>query len=315
MSVPLVHNRFVDAGNLDSERVNDNLRAIGADAQKSIDRRYTYCRFFYPLAGMADTDAAVLRQVFVRLPAGITPARGEVFAVELVLCAADAATWTMALTDATQNWPSISVVDSNDVTVEAVGSESTPVIFDSNGVIFQLSASAASTLAAGSYAVIHLRFDRFASDAATAAGFVATPVDAASSTAAATLNNALAAAGVIVDADTADDHDLRIECFVIRNVASGTTVSWQMPSGQRRRLACHGINVMAAGAGKQINITVDGTTFSVSGISAVVAANIDGALAGSEVDDPMTPASDGAVSIAVVGGSNCLLGVALVVWS
>lgn len=314
MSIPLVPNRLVDGGNLDVERINDDLRSISSDLSKSIARRYTYSRFFVDLSGMANTDTLVARQIPIATVTGTSPSFGEVIAVELVLCAADTAVWTMSLVGGGQNWPSFTVTDSGSASTEATNGSSVPVKFDATGVTFQLDASGASTLSAQSYAVFHVRFDRFADDATGAAGWVPTPISATTSTAASTINNALTAAAAAVTLDTNDANDIRVECYVVRNLASGSTTSWQSPSGQRARFSRAMWNVQTSGAGKKATFTVDGASFTVNGAGATSVAHGEGTLSGSETDDPMTAASDGTVTIAAAGGSPVVFAMMLVYW-
>lgn len=307
MSVPMVPHRFVDASNLDMEKVNDDLEAIARDVNRNLSRRYTYSSLTFDISGLTDASATALRTCTVGDPdagGGIT-----VVGVELVIYTATAVTWTVTCSDTT--WPSLTLATTASATTESLA-ESNSTVQIGAATTFIISASGASTITNG-YLVLHLRCDRGNQGAAHTA-FAPTLVDSSTSTAGSVLDTQLTNAATSVAADTANNKDLRCECFVVRGLAAGASVVWRLPSGARRK-AAHALIFAVADVTETVTFDIDGQSNSLvgGGVAAIVSDNID--TSGTAADAPMTAASDTIVTISDAGAATALLAYCLVFWS
>lgn len=314
MTIPTTPRRFEnDGGNLDMEAVNDNFEAIAANIKRNLDARYTYSELHFDLDGVTNASAAVLRAFAIRRPAA---GRGvEVCGVEVVIYAAGTEVWTLACSDT--SWPSITVTAAG-ATTEATAISDMPVSVPSESadVTFTMSAGAASTITRG-YIVVHLRCDR-GNQGTTHTPYSPTLINSATSTAASVINTQLDAATTAVGYDTANDVDLRCECFTVRSLASGSSAVWRLPSGARRILGSTQYIVGAAGSIATGTVTGTGLTGSSAAATAtgatVLVATTDAA-SGTMNDDPTDTADDATVTIAITGAVTADLAYLLIWWS
>lgn len=303
MSISLVPNRFVTATNLDPEAINDNLEALAADIQRNLDKRYTYSSFDLNLDGVTNASAQVLRELAIRLVSSAEP--WEVFMVEFYIYAAGTEMWTLTCSDTT--WPSITTTAAGATTesTPAISLIPVPITSSSADVTFTASCPNASTITAGKI-VVHVRSDRGNQDGLSHAGYTPTLLNSASSTAGATLDTELNAAATAVGHDTANQLDTRIECFTIRGVASGTTITMKWPSGVHDPLFMYVYQVSATDT---VTATYGSSAaVAVAGTGAAARARGSRTLTATTVpDDPMTVASDTTLTLVYSGGGTTLL--------
>lgn len=314
MSVPMMPHRFVDASTLDMEKVNDNLEAGARDVNRNLSRRYTYSSLVFDLSGVADTDAAVLRQFAIRRPN--TNNAAEVTGVELVLYTATAVTWSLSCSDTT--WATLTLLTTASASTESYAAQLFPVAVASSSadLVFTLSASAASTITNG-YLVVHLRCDR-GNQGTSHAGYTPTLVDSASSTAGSLLDTELTALASAVTNDTTNDIDLRCECFVARNLLAATQAVFRAPSGARRIHAVTAYAVQNA-AGTTTSVAV-GTSFDSCAVAVMAGAGVAARAVSTTVasgdvtmvDTPMTATTDATITFSVAAQTALLL--YLLVW-
>lgn len=299
----IVPRRFEDLGNLDVEAVNDNLEAIAADVTRNLSRRYTYSTLVFDLDGISNTDPQAQRQFIVRSP--VATHRAEVVGVELVVYSTVAWTVTGAV-----GWPGFTVTGV-DATTEASGSSNVPVSVGVSGVSFYVAGAAAGTITRG-YLVVHLRCDR-GNQGTSHAGYTPALLNSLSSTAGSVLDTELQAAEAAVQRDAVNDLDLRCEVVRVRNLGAGSSRTWRLPSGGRRKAACY---LLAAADGAcTVTLTIDGTpevSFAGTGVGTLYATG--GALSGTLNDDPMDSADDTVVTLSAAGATAVIL-YALIWWS
>lgn len=308
MSVPWMPHRFTTGEQLDLERINDNLEKGAADIGRSLALRYTYATEFFDLDGIADTDAQAQRTKRIRRYAAT--AALEVAFVELVIYSASGVTWTLSCSDTT--WPSITCATAG-ATTEARATSNSRVIVPSGatGLDFVLSGSAASTITRG-YLAVTYRCDR-GSQGDTFAGYSPTLLNAQSSTAGSTLDTQLTAFETAVTNDAAADKDLRVETFRVRSLTSGSSVTWRLPSGARRKAGY--CLVCVADVAATLSLTIDGvaTDSQVGSGTSTIASKV-GTLSGSTNDDPMDPNDDTTVQLAA-SGATVTIGYVSIFWS
>ncbi len=305
----------LDGENLSPELINENLRAIAAALDDNRSQRYTYSEVRLPLAGVANTDAQVLREIALRRPGASNAV--EVVGVEVVLYAAAGATWTLSCSDTT--FPSLAV-DTAGATTEASGSSDVPIPIPSSSsdVLFTLSCPTASTITDGDL-VVHLRCDR-GDQGADFAGYDPPPFTSFTSTAAATLEAQVdTAMPAAVAAELAADDDLRAEVYAWRNFGPTGTRVFRAPSGAREILRLE-VYVVAA-AGRNVTAEVSGGTLTLfsatangAGVAArAVAGSAPGATA-TTADDPTDPTDDTLVTVTDNGVGAVLLAYAVLWW-
>ncbi len=311
--IPLTPRRFENTGGtFDMEAANDNFEAIAANLDRNLGKRYTYSEQRFDFDGITEASAAVLRAFAIRRPAASNGV--EVCAVEVVIFAAGAVVWTVSCSDT--SWPSITVTAAGATTeATAISDMPVPVTSASTDLIFTLSPATASTITRG-YLVVHLRCDR-GNQGTSHASYAPALLNSASSTAAATINTELDALTTAVGHDTANDVDLRCECFSVRGLASGSSVVWRLPSGVREILGSTQYIVGAAGSIATGTVTGTGLTGSSAaatstGATTLVAAT--DAASGSMNDDPTDTADDATVTIAITGGVTADLAYLLLWW-
>ncbi len=312
--IPLVPRRFEDTGgNLDMEAINDNLEAIAASLDRNLGKRYTYSEHRWDFDGITDASAEVLRQHAIRRVGASNGA--EVCGVELVIFTATAVTWTVTCSDT--SWPALTLLTTAGATTESVAITDMPVSVtsESSDLTFTLSASGASTVTRG-YLVIHKRCDR-GNQGTSHASYAPALVNSATSTAAAIINTELDALTTAVARDTANDVDLRCECFNVRSLASGSSVVWRLPSGAREIIGSTIYIVGAAGSIATGTVTGTGLTGSSAAATATGATNrvaTTDAASGAMNDDPTDATDDATVTIAITGGVTADLATLLVWW-
>lgn len=308
MTVPYMPHKFTTGEQLDLERINDNLERGASDVGRSMALRYTYCVDVFDLDGLADTDAEAQRtRRFRRYTAN---AAYEIAFVELVIYAASGATWTLACSDDT--WPSITL-DTAGATTEARAVSNSRIVVPtgSSGVDLVLSADAASTITRG-YLVVTYRSDR-GSQGDTFTPYSPTLLNSQSSTAGSTLDTELQALETAVGYDAAADKDLRIETFRVRSLADGTSKTWRLPSGARRKAGY--VLVCVASGSATLTCNVDGAPIdSVVGTGTSSIASDVGTLSGTLNDDPTDFNDDTTVELAA-SGATVTIGYVSIFWS
>lgn len=312
MAVPFIPHAF-SPGNLDMEKLNDNLDASSRNIQRSLDARYTYSQLTFDLDGVLTADAQVLRELAIRRPG--TNNAVEVVGLEVVLYGNVAGTATVTCSDAT--WPVLSITTSATPTVECSASSGVPVSVPSSSadVTFTLTLPAAYTVTRG-YMVATLRCDR-GNQGSSHAGY--TPELFLSSTViAADFDAELAAVAAAVARDTANATDLRCELVQCKNLVATGVVTVRLPSGAGRTLVGIQSYIVKAANNMSVSLTSSSMTtvaFNLSGTGAAARATSftgPGADAVSD-DDPMTAASDTIVSI-TSNTTTTLLGYLLIWW-
>lgn len=301
------------AGNLDVEKINDNLMAIADDVQDLVNMRYTYSRAFVSLAGIVDTDTAALRQFPIRRPGSSNAV--ELIAVELVGTNVDTdATWTLSkLGDSL--WPTISITGGG-ASIEEYNSTgiSAQVASSAADTILQISANTATGKAINAgYLVIHTRTSRN-NQGSTNVGYTPTLFNSVSSTAAATLQAQIDAIAAAVTADTAAQKDLRCDVYVARALTAGSSVTFRRQAGAG---ADDFLVQMWAVAANTVTarVTADGQVLDVVGGGVAVTAFGSAAITGSGNTDPMLASNDTGITIKnQAGAANVLLAIAIVWW-
>jgi hypothetical protein len=316
MSVPFVAHAFKAGDNLDLEKLNDALESISRHTLRSLDARYTYSTIELDLTGVVTADAAVLRRIGIRRPG--TDNAVEVYAVELVLYGNAAGTASVACSDTT--WPTMSVTTSATTTEEVSGSSGVPVSIPSSAssVNFTVTLPAAYTVTAGQL-VVHLRCDRRNQGTLFTPTFPAllTSATAAPGT---TLDAELAALETAVAADTTMAVDVRCECYAVRGLGAGSSVTWSVPSGARKILGLTAFNVQAIGGTATFSVasasTATQSVAALPGGGATVVVASAAVIAGdvTMVDDPMDSTDDLTVTI-TAATLTVVLGYVLVWWS
>ncbi len=321
--------RFVTATNLDCERINDNLEEGARATQANLDRRYTYSHAEFPLDGVTDASATVLRQFAIRRP--IAGQAVEIVSVEFVVYGAAGDTWTLACSDTT--WPSIVAVTSTADTeswpstaAAALGfsflrgpsTSNVPVSIpsESTDVTFTVSCPTGATITAGRI-IVHLRCDR-GNQGTSHAGYTPTLIDSSSSTAASLLNTEITALTSAVSRDTTNDKDLRLETFAVRDLANSAALAVRMPSGARRIMRVQGYVVAAATETIEFALSGDITAILVTVAGSGVTARTTGGFTAitdvTQDDDPMDATDDLVVDISSHGGSVSILLAYINIW-
>lgn len=311
--IPFVPRRFRNTENLDVEALNDDLEAIARDVQANLEQRYTYGPpIILDLDGVTNASTAVLRELAIRRVGNNNGL--EICAMELVVYAAGTVVWTLTCSDTSA--PSITVTSAGATTEAHAHLEvSVPASFTSD-VTFTASAPKTSTITRG-YIVIHTRCDR-GNQGTSHAGYTPTLLDAASARDGATLDAEYNGLEAAANRDAANDVDLRVECYAVRSLASGSSVTFRLPSGARRILGT--VAYVVGAAGSTATCTVTGTNLVGSSVAptSTGAANrvaATDAASGTMPDNPTASADDATVTIAISGGVTADLAYVLVFWS
>lgn len=213
--------RWRTNGNLDSEKVNENLQAFADQIKKTVDRRYTYSQLYFPLDGLTDTDAAVLRQFAIRAPT--TDRKAAICGVELAVTSGDTGVvWTLTQSTTAQ-FPTVAVTADGANSEQYAGAIVDLDVDDAADTVLTLTASTAigNQIDAG-YLIIHLRCDRYSQGTAQAP-YSPPRYDATTVITDDTVHDDLQNVQTAITADLAADEDLRAVVFAVRNVAPGAT--------------------------------------------------------------------------------------------
>ncbi|MEK9645143.1 MAG: hypothetical protein VW547_06320, partial [Alphaproteobacteria bacterium] len=301
--VPYMPRAFRADGNLDVDGLNDSLERARSDIQRNMDRRYTRSMLFFPFDGVTNSTAAVQRTFSIRRPGANNAATIE--AVEVVSYGNAAVGMTVTASDT--DWPAISATTSSTATTEVYASSSVPIDVDSNATDVTLTVAwdAAYTVTRG-YLVVHLLCDR-GNQGDDFDAYDPTFLDATTTAVGTALDAELTAIAAAVADDGAADKDLRCECFVVRTLGVGDTVTYRLPSGARR---IHRVEAyIAADSADEATITVsngiDSISFELTATDPAVLVD-GGGDAGADdttADDPMDSSDDTLVAIAESGSA------------
>ncbi len=314
----LVPCAFHNLGNFDVDKINANLQIISDDIEDSTDQRYTYSRCIYSLAGITDTDTAVLRQFAIRRP-GASKAV-EIVSVELALTnSTTGATWTLSKVGDT-TYPTLSAAGGGvDVEVYASSGVSTSVASEATDTVLQIAADTTTgkTITAG-YIVVHTRCDR-ANQNDTLGPYEPTFLDSTTSTAQSVIQSEFDEIADVVADDTAADKDVRCDVFVTRSLAAAASVVFRTQSGVRKLLRVEGYVV--ADNTETVTFTVASTstttvTFDVVGgtTSTRTVGGSDPGADATMADDPQTASTDLTITMADAGVATALLAYVVVWW-
>lgn len=324
MTISYVPRALYPSANLDVEAQNENLRAIARSIRLQMDARYSTTALRFPLDGVTNADATIARTFSIQAPATL---QFQIVRVELVIYAAVGATWTAtATTAANTDWPGVSV-DTVDVTTEAYGSQDAPLSPNANqgGTVNIVVASASASTITRGYLVIHVTTDRGvhgSTDFVT--GYRPTLFSSSTSTSGVTLDAEMQAIATAVAQETGAQLDVRIQCFAVRNLASGASTSITLPSLKRNGADAQALFVRAlAPVGATVTGTVDVAGATPAASKAVAGAGVgtasDGTatFASADLNDPQTAASDLTLTIArgADGGAVAPLCYLLVWWA
>jgi hypothetical protein len=314
MSIPFVPHAFKAGDNLDLEKLNDNLEAIGRDNARSFEARYTYSEIRLDLTALTTASAASIRKLAIRRPA--SSAAVEVYAVELQLYGNAAGAGTVTCSDVT--WPVLPFTTTATATDEITASSNIPVSVPSSAadVTFTVAFPAGYTVTAG-YLVVHLRCDR-GNQGDNLSPVLPSLLSSATANPADALDVELDTLGVSVGQDTAASSDLRCECYATRSLA-GTPVVFRVPSGARRLKAVGAYCFAAAGIDLSVDVAGSGLTavnvpVVSDGATLVYAVANAGAVA-TTVDDPMDSTDDTTITLSRVGVGTIAVAYALLWWS
>jgi hypothetical protein len=227
-ALPVLPHAFRGNGNLDSEKLNENLQALADESAIAIRRRYTYCPIVFPLDGITDTDAAVLRQFAIRAP---TSGRATaICGVEFVVASGDPCTWTLTHSESSP-FPTVELTAAGVNSEQYAGAIVDIKVDDAADTVLTLTAntSAGNQIDRG-YLVVWLRSDRYAQG--TAPTYYEAPrFDAGDTITALTVGDELTAAQAVIDADLAVDEDFRAITFVVRNLVANDKNTYNIPVG------------------------------------------------------------------------------------
>lgn len=289
---------------LDSEYVNENLRAIARDIKRSQDKRYTYCSVVIPIDGVADTDTTAERTVPMPRPvfAGNTMPV-DVVGMELSIFSGTGATWTATVTDENGRTVVLSATTAG-ATVEAYdGSNAALQISSADELTFVLAGSAANTITRGTL-TLHLRCDRHQQVSGTLVTYSPSLVNASTSTAGSVLDTELTNAQLAVVDDEGATYDMRCICVMANDLAAAQT--WRVPSGRGTfALNSHVYAVGTAARSVALDVTIGAgfvtATAATTGTSNLI--DTSSLVADTEDDDPTDTADDVVVTLTPTGGT------------
>lgn len=300
----LVPNMFRENYVLDSESVNENLRAIARDIKRSQDKRYTYCSVVIPIDGVADTDTTAERTVPMPRPvfAG-TAMPVDVVGMELSIFSATGATWTATVTDENGRTVVLSVTTAG-ATVEAYDSSNAALqISSADELLFFLAGSAANTITRGTL-TLHLRCDRHQQIDGTLVTYTPSLVNASTSTAGSVLDTELTNAQLAVVDDEGATFDMRCMCFMANDLAASAI--WRLPSGFGTFALDSHVYAVGAAARSVDLVSVVGATTNTNTVATTGTADLvdnDSLVNGTESDDPTDTTDDVVVTLTPTGGT------------
>ena len=300
----LVPNVFRTDYVLDSEAVNENLRAIARDIKRSQDKRYTYCSVVIPIDGVADTDTSAERTI--PLPhayiAG-TAMPVDVVGMELSIFSATGATWTATVTDENGRTVVLSAATAG-ATVEAYDSSNVPLqLSTSDELLFVLAGSTANTITRGTL-TLHLRCDRHQQNGGSLVTYTPSLVHSRTSTAGSVLDTELTNAQLAVIDDEGATLDMRCLCVMANDLAASQI--WRFPSGKGTLVVNqHVFAVGAAARSVDLVSTVGATTTTTTANTTGTGNLVDtiGSIVASEDDDPTDTVDDVVVTLTPTGGT------------
>jgi len=301
----LIPHRFGTGDVLSGTEVNTNLRAIARDITRSQARRYTYCSVVIPIDGVADTDTAAERTVPLPMADdGVSDAYPiDVVGVELSIYSATGATWTATATDENGRTVVLSTATAGAL-VEAYDASNVPLQVSSTfDLQFVLAGSAANTITRGTL-TLHLRMDRHQQNSGTLTTYTPGLVNAASSTAGATLDAELTAAQAAVTDDEGANLDMRCVCFMANDLAAAQT--WRLPSGAGTALisaVIYGVGTAARSVAIDTTFAEGTTSTSVATLGTSTRVYTLAAYSGTRPDDPTDTADDVVVTLTPTGGT------------
>lgn len=300
-------NRFLAGAVVDAEVVNDNLRALASRSKLNQGARYTYSCLTFPLDGVVNTDGAAVRSFVVAVPSTIVGFTFSVESVELVVCAASGATWSVDIGSVA--WPGCSVATAGATTeASAICSKQIDV---SSSVTFTVSSATASTITRG-YLVVHLRTNRYTQPNAVSTEYVPTLLSATSSTAGTVLDTELNALATAVANDAAATYDLRAEVVCLRNFSSGV-YTFSLPNGSGR-VALQTTICASGAAAANVNVTVTGAAVAAMTCTGTANTVTTTRVQSSGTNAPFTLASDTTVAMSFTVGTVSVV-YAIIWWS
>lgn len=311
----MMPHRFVTAGNLDMERINDDLEAGSRDVQRTLDKRYTYSTFAFDFNGVTNASSTSLRQFAIRRPG--TNNAVEICGLEFYVFASGGAAVTWTVSSNVTGLPTLVATCGATNLIEStlpIGSVPVPVPSSASDIQFTISGSATSTIATGRL-IVHLRCDR-GNQGGTYTTYIPTLIDSSSSTAGGLLDVQLAGLAAAASASAANEKDLRCCCFAVRGLAPATVRTMHLPSGVERIM---GITCYVAGlasANATFTETLSGNTVNVvgTGVSGGFAVGSSSTVFTYQ-NDPMDITDDPILTITGAGSTNCEVAYMLVWFS
>lgn len=300
----LVPNVFRTDYVLDSEFVNENLRAIARDITRSQDKRYTYCSVVIPIDGVADTDTTAERTVPMPRPVVSTTAMPvDVVGMELSVFSAIGATWTATVTDENGRTVVLSATTAG-ATVEAYDASNVPLqISTADELLIFLVGSAANTITRGSL-VLHLRMDRHQQNDGTLTRYTPSLVNASTSTAGSVLDTELTNAQNAVVDDEGANLDMRCMAFMANDLAASQI--WRLPSGKGTFALDSHVYAVGAAARSVDFVSVVGASTNTNTVATTGTSNLvdnDSTMNATESDNPTVTTDDVVVTLTPTGGT------------
>lgn len=213
--------RFRDGEVLDPERINANLLSLARELEEMRGQRYTRSMVCFPLTGIANTDAAVLRQIPLRNPANLNV---QLEKVELNITLDADATVTLTPSSGFGDLPSLSLDCTADVESRGFIAKAADLP-SGTGSHLQLAFSAAANVDDG-YVTLHFRSDR-GDQGNDFDDYTPTLYQADTSRAGSNLDTEMQALAAAAADHAAAVKDVTVNAYVLRTPSAGTYV---MPS-------------------------------------------------------------------------------------
>lgn len=232
--------RFREGEVLDPERINANLLALARELEEERGLRYTRSMVCFPLTGIADTDAAVLRQVPLRNPSALNV---QIEKVELVITLDADATVTLTPSSGLGDIPSLSLDCTADTEARGVIAKAADLP-SGTGDHIQLGIDSAANVDDG-HIVLHFRSDR-GSQGDDFEPYIPTLYQADTSRAGSHLDTELQALAAAAAEHSAAIKDVTVNAYVLRAPTAGTYV---LPSFKPDRFIAETQLWVVAGSG------------------------------------------------------------------
>lgn len=306
--VVTVPHRFTTGQNLDVDKLNDNLRAIADDVNRSLTRRRIHSFGVYFFDGITEATAQVLREVPLRLDSAAQDL--SVVGVEVVLYATNAVDWTAT---PSESGGRVTTVTGAGATVEAHAASYAPFVVDQSASdsLVTLATAGTSTVTKG-YIVVHFCYDRLIGGAGDPGENVPEYVSAATADLVASLNTSIAAFATTLNTYDLASLPRRFEVYTARAVGA-SSVSFRAPSG-----VMAGILVQAWAVGPAAHtarVTVGAETCDVNTTGSTNRIYNSAALTTAPNNDPTDTTDDTVVTLSRQAGASPIdLIVALVHW-